>query len=49
METAAWAAIGVVAAISIGTLFYVGTIDAVAARMDARFDAVDGRLDRHAG
>ena len=53
MIAAIWTAIGLLAATSLGTLFYLGSrIDALAARMDAgfarvdaRFDAVDARLD----
>ena len=53
MTAAIWTAIGLLAATSLGTLFYLGSrIDALAARMDAgfarvdaRFDAVDARLD----
>ncbi|HEV8621990.1 MAG TPA: hypothetical protein VGR33_03760 [Actinomycetota bacterium] len=53
MTGAIWTAIGLLAATSLGTLFYVGSrIDGLAARMDAgfarvdaRFDAVDARLD----
>jgi hypothetical protein len=57
MDAAVWTAIGLVAATSLGTLFYLGgRIDALAARMDARFDSmlnvmeqrfahVDGRFD----
>ncbi len=46
MTAAIWTAIGLLAATSLGTLFYLGSgIDALAARMDARFDAVDAGLD----
>ena len=53
MDTTVWTAIGLLAATSLGTLFYLGhridgqaaRIDALAARMDARFDAVDARFD----
>jgi len=57
MDAAVWTAIGLVAATSLGTLFYLGSrIDALAnstvsrfdvlmARMDARFDRVDARFD----
>lgn len=45
MDAAVWTAIGLLAATSLGTLFYLGSrIDAVAARMDARFDSVDARF-----
>lgn len=47
MDAAVWTAIGLLAATSLGTLFYLGSrIDALAARMDARFDRVDVRFDR---
>jgi hypothetical protein len=47
MDAAVWTAIGLLAATSLGTLFYLGSrIDALAARMDARFDRVDARFDR---
>ena len=46
MDAAVWTAIGLLAATSLGTLFYLGSrIDALAARMDARFDRVDTRFD----
>ena len=46
MDAAVWTAIGLLAATSLGTLFYLGArIDALAARMDARFDGVDARFD----
>ncbi|HEY7660111.1 MAG TPA: hypothetical protein VIC58_05895 [Actinomycetota bacterium] len=41
MEAAVWTAIGLLAATSLGTLFYLGSrIDALAARVDARFDGL---------
>ena len=47
MEAAVWTAIGLLAATSLGSLFYLGSrIDALAARMDARFDRIDSRFDR---
>jgi hypothetical protein len=47
MDAAVWTAIGLLAATSLGTLFYLGSrIDALTARMDARFDRVDMRFDR---
>lgn len=47
MEAAVWTAIGLVAATSLGSLFYLGSrIDALGARMDTRFDRVDQRFDR---
>jgi hypothetical protein len=46
MDAAIWTAIGLLAATSLGTLFYLGSrIDALAARMDSRFDHVDTRFD----
>jgi hypothetical protein len=46
MDAAVWTAIGLLAATSLGTLFYLGSrIDALAARMDARFDRIDSRFD----
>lgn len=46
MEAAVWTAIGLLAATSLGSLFYLGTrIDALGARMDARFDALEGRFE----
>jgi len=46
MSAAIWTAIGLLAATSLGTLFYLGSrIDALAARMDSRFDRVDARFD----
>ena len=54
MDAAVWTAIGLLAATSLGTLFYLGAridglgarIDGLAARIDARFDRVDARFDR---
>jgi hypothetical protein len=53
MDAAVWTAIGLLAATSLGTLFYLGSridslgsrIDALSARMDSRFDGVAGRFD----
>jgi len=46
MDAAVWTAIGLLAATSLGTLFYLGSrIDALASRIDARFDRVDARFD----
>jgi hypothetical protein len=46
MEAAIWTAIGLLAATSLGTLFYLGSrIDALAARLDAKIDAGFGRVD----
>jgi hypothetical protein len=53
MDAAVWTAIGLLAATSLGSLFYLGSridalgsrIDALSARMDSRFDAVAARFD----
>jgi hypothetical protein len=46
MDAAVWTAIGLLAATSLGTLFYLGSrIDALATRMDAGFTRVDARFD----
>ncbi|MGH2589266.1 MAG: hypothetical protein ACRDGW_00545 [Actinomycetota bacterium] len=46
MDAAVWTAIGLLAATSLGTLFYLGSrIDALAARLDARMDAGFARVD----
>ncbi len=46
MDAAVWTAIGLLAATSLGTLFYLGSrIDALAARLDAGFARVDARFD----
>jgi hypothetical protein len=53
MDAAVWTAIGLLAATSLGSLFYLGSridalgsrIDALSARMDSRFDAVVSRFD----
>ncbi|HEU4529327.1 MAG TPA: hypothetical protein VFT80_15545 [Actinomycetota bacterium] len=53
MDAAVWTAIGLLAAASLGTLFYLGSkIDAWGARVDAlsrsmaaRFDALAARMD----
>ena len=53
MDAAVWTAIGLLAATSLGSLFYLGSridalgsrIDALSARMDSRFDAVASRFD----
>jgi hypothetical protein len=53
MDAAVWTAIGLLAATSLGSLFYLGSridalgsrIDSLGARMDSRFDAVAGRFD----
>jgi len=45
MEAATWTAIALLAATSVGSLFYLGSrIDALAARLDARIDAVSTDL-----
>jgi hypothetical protein len=47
MEGVIWAALGILAAGQLGTLFYLGSrIDALSARMDARFAHVDDRFDQ---
>ena len=57
MDAAVWTAIGLLAATSLGTVFYLGVrldsfaertdvrFDALITRMDARFDRVDARFD----
>ena len=46
MEGVTWAALGILAAGQLGTLFYLGSrIDVLAARMDDLFDQVKARLD----
>jgi hypothetical protein len=46
MEAAVWTAIGLLAATSLGTLFYLGSrMDALAARLDARMDSGFARID----
>jgi hypothetical protein len=53
MDAAVWTAIGLLAATSLGTLFYLGArldglgsrIDGLSARMDSRFDHMDERFD----
>lgn len=46
MDAAVWTAIGLLAATSLGTLFYLGSrIDALAARLDSRMDAGFARAD----
>jgi len=46
MDAAVWTAIGLLAATSLGTLFYLGSrMDALAARLDARMDAGFARMD----
>ena len=52
MEAATWTAIGLLAATSLGSLFYLGSridalssrIDALGARLDARIDAMSADL-----
>src|SRR5437867_4045753 len=47
MTAAIWTAIGLLAATSLGTLFYLGSrIDALAARVDAGFARVDAGFAR---
>lgn len=46
INAAVWTAIGLLAATSLGALFYLGSrIDALAARLDARMDAGFARVD----
>jgi hypothetical protein len=46
MDAAVWTAIGLLAATSLGTIFYLGSrMDALAARLDARMDAGFARVD----
>ena len=49
MDAAVWTAIGLLAATSLGSLFYLGSrIDALGSRVDAlgsRFDALSARMD----
>jgi hypothetical protein len=46
MDAAVWTAIGLLAATSLGTLFYFGSrVDALAARLDRRMDAGFARVD----
>lgn len=60
MEAAVWTAIGLLAALSLGSLFYLGArIDALGVRVDAlgsrvdvfgsRLDTIDAELDSHIG
>jgi hypothetical protein len=46
MTGAVWTAIGLLAATSLGTLFYLGSkIDALGSRLDGRIDSLGARLD----
>ena len=46
MDAVVWTALAILAAMSLGTLFYLGArIDSLSATTDARFDRVDARLD----
>jgi hypothetical protein len=53
MEAAVWTAIGLLAALSLGTLFYLGAridaladrLDSVNGRIDTLSDSVSGRID----
>ena len=46
MDAAVWIAIGLLAATSLGSLFYLGSrVDALAARLDARMDAGFAQVD----
>ena len=47
MGAAVWTAIGLLAATSLGTLFYMSSrVDALAARLDARMDSGFAKVDR---
>lgn len=46
MDAAVWTAIGLLAATSLGTLFYLGSrIDALGVSLGARIDALSARID----
>ena len=46
VDVVVWTAIGLLAATSLGTLFYLGSkIDALGARLDGRIDALASRVD----
>jgi hypothetical protein len=55
MDAAIWIAIGLLAAASLGSQFYLGSridglanrIDAFGARLDARLDGMESRIDAH--
>ena len=55
MDAAIWTALGLLAATSFGSLFYLGSridglgnrVDALGARLDARLDAIEARIDAH--
>jgi hypothetical protein len=55
MDAAIWTALGLLAATSLGSLFYLGSridglgnrIDALGARLDARLDGMESRIDAH--
>jgi hypothetical protein len=55
MDTAIWTALGLLAATSVGRLFYLGSridglgnrVDALGARLDTRLDAIESRIDAH--
>jgi len=50
MEAATWTAIGLLAATSLGSLFYLGSgIDALSSRIDALGARLDSRLDADLG
>jgi len=49
MEAAIWTAIAILAASSLGSLFYLGArIDALGARLDGLGARLDGRIDAQA-
>jgi len=53
MDAAIWTALGLLAATSLGSLFYLGSridalgtrIDALGSRLDVRIDALDAKVD----
>ena len=55
MDAAIWTALGLLAATSLGSLFYLGSridglgnrVDALGARLDTRLDAIQSRIDAH--
>jgi len=55
MDAAIWTALGLLAATSLGSLFYLGSridglgnrVDALGARLDTRLDAMESRIDAH--
>jgi hypothetical protein len=53
MDAAIWTALGLLAATSLGSLFYLGSridglgsrVDALGTRLDARIDSLDAKVD----